>query len=93
MFSSEKKHVCNFGKGNLRNNSENNFEFGPVVQEEMSLKDISIKSSGSPFVPGADTLCNFGGRHHEDNSVKLFYIWANGSGGDVVSIYLLSGAL
>ena len=40
--SAQKKHVCNFGKDNLRNNSENNFEFGPVVQEEMSLKDISI---------------------------------------------------
>ena len=34
-------HFCNFGKGHYENNSVNDFEFGSVVQEEMSLKDIS----------------------------------------------------
>ena len=39
--SVERNHLCNFIKEFMRNNSVKLFKFGPVVQEEMSLKDIS----------------------------------------------------
>ena len=41
----------------------NYFDFGPVIQE-MSFKDIFIKSSGQPLCSAQlNHLCNFGRRH------------------------------
>ena len=51
----------------------------------MSLKDISYLELWNPLCSvERNHLCNFGRRHHEDNSVNLFRIWASGSGGNVV---------
>ena len=41
----------------MRNNSENYFEFGPVVQEEMSYKDISYLELWWPFFQQGRTIC------------------------------------
>ena len=34
-----------------------NFEFGPVVQEEMSFKMFLIQSSGGPVAQQSGTIC------------------------------------
>ena len=42
-------------------------KFGPVVQEEMSLKDISYLELLQPiFSVERNHLCNFDRRHHEE---------------------------
>ena len=44
----------------------NYFEFGPVFQEELRLKDISYLELWRPLGSGErNHLCNFGRRHHE----------------------------
>ena len=43
------------------------FEFGPMVPEEMSFKDISYLELLWPFYPGeGNYLCNFGRGYCED---------------------------
>ena len=63
----------------------NNFEFGSVVQEEMSFKRFLIWSSGDPPVQWSRTIYailkeGFMGNIH----VKLHEIWTSGFGVDVV---------
>ena len=53
------------------------FKFEPVVQEEMSLKDISYLELWQPLCSvERNHLFNFGGRHHEEQFyliiLKLF---------------------
>ena len=51
--SAEQNHLCNLGRGyNEDQFCENNYKFGPVVQDEMPLKIFLIWSSGGPFVQG-----------------------------------------
>ena len=59
------------------------FQFGPVMQEEMPFKGIFIWSSGSPFVQWRVNICAILLEGIiRNNFVKLFLIWASGSGGD-----------
>ena len=48
------------------------FEFEPVVQEEMLLKDISYLELWQPLcsVQG-NHLCNFGRRHHKEQFCEI----------------------
>ena len=56
-------------------------QFGPVVQEEVSFKDILIWSSGGSFVQLSRIICaNLVDGIKRNNSVKLFLIWTSGSG-------------
>ena len=49
--------LCNFGNGHYDEPFRKiNFEFGPVVQEEMPFKIFLIYSSGRPFVWWGRTL-------------------------------------
>ena len=51
----------------------NYFEFGPVVQVEMSFKGISYLDIWQPFCSAeCNHLCNFGRGYYADKSVKLF---------------------
>ena len=60
-------------------------KFGPVVQEEMSLKTFLILSSDSPFVQCNGTICAILEEGiMRNNPVKLFRIWTSRSGADVV---------
>ena len=48
------------------------YEIGPVVQEEMALKDISYLELWQPLSSGDwNHLCNIGGRHHEEQSCEI----------------------
>ena len=50
----------------------NNFELRPVVQEEMSLKDISnLEVWQSPCSVEQNHLWNFGRRHHEEKFCEI----------------------
>ena len=50
----------------------NSFEFGPVVQEEMSLKDISyLEVWQPPCSVEQKHFCNFGRRHHEEKFCEI----------------------
>ena len=52
-----------------------------VVQEEMLFKYISYLELWQPLCSvDWNHLYNFGRRHHEEQFVKLFRIWTNGSG-------------
>ena len=53
----------------MRNDSEFFFEFGPMVQEEMSFKDISYLELWPPL---CSALSNFGRRHHEEQFCDFF---------------------
>ena len=56
----------------MRNISVKLFEFGPVVQEKMPLKDISHLELWRPLCSEElNHLCNFGRGHFRNNSVKL----------------------
>ena len=55
--SAEQILLCIFTEGIMRNNSVKNFDFGPVVQEEMPFKDIFIWRSGGPFIQRSGTIC------------------------------------
>ena len=49
-----------------------NFEFGPVVQEGMSLKDISYLELWQPHCSAErNHLCNFCRRHHEEQYCEI----------------------
>ena len=57
----------------MKNNSVNYFEFGLVVLEEMSLKDISYLELWQPFVQWSGTTCVILVEGiTRNNSVKLF---------------------
>ena len=68
------------------NNSVIFFKFGPVVQEEMSLKDISYLELWQPLCSAEQNhLSNFSRRHHEEQFCEIiFKFWTSGSGEDVV---------
>ena len=53
----ERNHLCNFGRRHHEGILGNNFEFGPVVQVEMSFKDISYLELWWPFVHRSETIC------------------------------------
>ena len=57
-FTAEWIHLCNFGRGYHARGSFlwNNFDFGPVVQEEMSFKIFLISSSGGSCVHWSRTI-------------------------------------
>ena len=63
----------------------NHFEFGPVVQEEMSFEWFLIWSSGGSLVQWRQTIYailkeGIMRKFH----VMLYEIWTNGQGGDVI---------
>ena len=67
--SVEWNRLCNFGRKHLRNN----FEFGLVVQEEMSFKDISYLELWRPLFLRSGTICAILVEGiMRNNSVKLF---------------------
>ena len=69
--SAEQNHLCNFGRGyNEDQFCENNYKFGPVVQEEMPLKIFLIWSSGGPFVKGGTIYAILIEGIMRNNSVK-----------------------
>ena len=62
-------------------------KFGPVVQKEMSFKDISYLERWQPLCSADwNHLCNFGWRYHEEQFWKI--IW-NLDQGSVVFDFLL----
>ena len=69
----EQNHLCNFG----RRHHEQQFceiilNFGPVVQEAMSFKDISYLELWWPFCSVEKShLCNFGRRHNEEHLCEI----------------------
>ena len=80
--------LCNF----VKSHNKEQFEFEPVVQEEMSLKDISFLELWQPLCSKElNNLCNFGRRHHEEQfceiilnlnqwfscCLKIFLIWSS----------------
>ena len=55
----------------MRNNS-NNFEFGPVVQKEMLLKDISYLELWQPFCSAErNHLCNLGRGYYKEQFCEI----------------------
>ena len=82
----DQNHLCKFGRGYQEEQfCEIIFEFGPVVQEEMSFKIVLVWSSGSPPVWWSGTICailkeGIMGHIH----VKLYEIWTSWLGGDAV---------
>ena len=60
----------------------------------MLFKDISYLELTQPFVQWSRTICEMLVESiMRNNSVKLFWIWTSGSGGDAFWRYFLSGAL
>ena len=60
-------------------------QFRPVVQEEMSFKDISYLELWRPFRSVEwNRLWNLGRGSYKKNSVNSFRSWDSGSGRDVV---------
>ena len=57
-FTAEWNHLCNFGRGYHARGTilENNFDFGPVVQEEISFKIYLIWRSGDACVRWSRTI-------------------------------------
>ena len=57
LCSVEQNHLCNFSRGYHEEQfCEINFEFGPLVQEEMSFKRFLIKSWRVPHVQQSGTI-------------------------------------
>ena len=68
----ERSHLCNLVEGIQRNNSVKLFEFGSVVQEQMSVIISLICSSGGHHVRKEQNhLCNFEGGHHGEHSYEV----------------------
>ena len=56
----------------MRNNSVKLFEFGPVIQEDMSFKRFLIWSSGSFLCGGVEQFMQYGKRgHHGEHSCEV----------------------
>ena len=56
----------------MRNNSLEKNEFGPVVQEEMSFKYISVLELLQPICSAEQNhLSNYGRGHHEEQFCKI----------------------
>ena len=84
LCSTDRNHLCSFGR-NRRTILRDYCEFEPVVQEEMLLKVFIIWGSGDPPVRWSRTIyAILLAVIMRNNSVKLFWIWASGSGGDIV---------
>ena len=63
LCSVGRNHLCSFGPGRY----EEQFEFGPVVQEKMLFNDISNLEFWRPLCSDEwNHLCNFGGENHEE---------------------------
>ena len=83
--SVERNHLCNFSRGYPEGLFCDFFEFGSVVQEEMSIKIFLIWSSGDPRVRWNVTIYAILKEGIMGNiQVKLYEIWAGGSGEDTV---------
>ena len=81
LRSMEWKHLCNFGSRHL----EGLFCEIILNLDQWCLKIVLIWSSGGPFIQGSGTTyAILVGGIKRNNSVKLFLIWARGSGGDVI---------
>ena len=85
--SAEHKHFCNFVGG-----EQFCFEFGSVVEEEMSFKRFLVWRSGDPPVKWSRTIYailkeSIMGNIH----MKLYEIRTRGSGGDVVKKKVYAG--
>ena len=78
--------LCNFGRGYPEEQFyKKYFEFGPVVQEEITFERFLIWSSGSHPAQWSRTIyAIFVKSSVRNNPVNLFFIWTSGSGGDVV---------
>ena len=51
-------------------------KFGPVVQEEMSFKDISYLELWQPLCSvDCNHLCNIGRRYHEEQPFDVFFFF------------------
>ena len=62
-----RNHLCNFGRRHHEEQFCEFFEFGPVVQEEMSFNDISYLELRRPFCSAEwNHLSNFGRGYHEE---------------------------
>ena len=60
-------------------------KFGPVVQEEMSFKDISYQEFWQSLCSETETICVILEEGiMSNNPVKSFRIWTGGSGGNAV---------
>ena len=93
--SAEGNHLGNFGRGHnfLGTFLWNNFEFGPVFQEEMSFKDISYLQLWLPSFWGEQNhLGNCSRGHFEEQFGEIIFIWTIDLG-DVIQRYFLSTAL
>ena len=54
----------------MRNNFVNYFEFGPVVQEKIGLKNYYLEFLRSSCKRERNHLCNFERGHHGENSCE-----------------------
>ena len=61
----------------------NYFEFGPVVQYEMSFQNISYLPVAI-LIGGRTHFGNFGRGHYEEYSYDIILNWTSGSGRDAV---------
>ena len=66
-FVRQSRKICaNLEEGIQKNNSVIFFKFGPVIQEEILVKDISYLELWQPLCSAEwNNLCNLGRRHHE----------------------------
>ena len=69
--SAQPNHLCNFGRGHYENISVN-IDFGPVVKEEMPLKDISyLELWWSLCSAEQNHLCSFGPGRYEEHFCEI----------------------
>ena len=82
--SAERNPMCKFGRGYYEEQfCEIILNFGQWFRRRCILKIFLIWSSGSPFVQWSRTICAILIEGiMRNNSVKLFWIWTSGSGGD-----------
>ena len=59
----KQNNLCNFGTGHC----EEHFKLGPVVQEEMSFKDISYLQ----LLQTVEPFCTFGRGHYEEHFYEI----------------------
>ena len=86
LCSADRNHLCNFSR---RVHEEQFCELFLILDQwfkrKCCLKVFLIWRSGSPFVQRSETICAILVEGiMRNNPLKLFGIWASGSGGDVV---------
>ena len=79
-------HLCNIGRGHHKEQScEIILSLDQCFRKKCCINVFPIWNSGSPFVQQSVTICAiFFEGFKRNNSVKLFWIWVSGLGGDVV---------